>query len=245
MPRPPKAVLLAAGLGTRLRPLTDHTPKCLIEIGGRFLIDYWIDGLERCGVERALLNTHHLRAAVQAHIAHVNSRGALRIRESYEPELLGSAGTLHANPHWADDADDVLIIYADNLSEIDLRALVEFHRANGDPFTMALFHAPVPRACGIAELDDAHRVVSFVEKPEAPASDLANAGVYALTAEAYREIVACDAFDLGFDVIPRFVGRMRGFPIDGYHLDVGTHEALAQARRDIDALFGARDEKGS
>ena len=97
---------------------------------------------------------------------------------------------------------------------------------------MLLFRAPDPRACGIAELDEAGRVVSFVEKPREPRSNLANAGVYIASADAYREMAAMRAFDLGFEVLPRFVGRMRGWVWDGYHLDIGTHEALEKARRD-------------
>jgi NDP-sugar pyrophosphorylase family protein len=127
----------------------------------------------------------------------------------------------------------VLVIYADNLSTIDLSALLAFHRAHEDPLTMALFHAPNPRACGIATLDDAGRITAFTEKPENPASDLANAGLYVLDAAAWREIADMGAFDFGFDVLPRFVGRMRGFVHAGYHRDIGTPESLAQADADI------------
>ena len=81
------------------------------------------------------------------------------------------------------------------------------------------------------------RVVSFVEKPKEPRSDLANGGVYVVDADAYREIAAMRAFDLGFEVLPRFVGRMRGWAWEGYHLDVGTLEALEKARRDAPGLL--------
>jgi len=126
----------------------------------------------------------------------------------------------------------VIVVYADNFSDVDLRRMLAFHRAHGDPFTMLLFRAPDPRACGIAELDGEGRVVSFVEKPREPRSDLANAGVYVVSADAYREIAAARAFDLGFEILPRFVGRMRGWAWEGYHLDIGNPEALAKARRD-------------
>ena len=112
------------------------------------------------------------------------------------------------------------------------------------PFTMVLFRAPDPRACGIAELDAAGRIVAFVEKPDRPATDLANAGLYVVDADAYREIAAMRAFDLGFEVLPRFVGRMRGWVWGGYYLDIGTHEALARARSDFDAIFPRRREAG-
>lgn len=158
--------------------------------------------------------------------------------EAYEPELLGSAGTVAANRNWAEGADTIVIIYADNLSDIDLGALVAFHTAHPDPMTMALFHTPYPKKCGIATLDETARITAFVEKPEHPESDLANAGLYVVDADAWREIADLNAFDFGFDVLPRFVGRMRGYTHTGYHRDIGTHESLAQAEADAPALFG-------
>jgi NDP-sugar pyrophosphorylase family protein len=229
MSRRCKALLLAAGLGTRLRPLTETVPKCLVPIAGKPLLDYWFDKLESAAVNDVLINTHHLRGAVTDHLARVSATRPFRIREAYEPKLLGSAGTVHANRDWVDDADECLIVYADNFSSVALDALLAFHRGHDDPMTMLLFHTPYPKQCGIATLDAAGRIVEFVEKPQEPASDLANAGVYVVDAGAYREMADRNAFDLGFDVLPAFVGRMRGFPFDGYHRDIGNYDALKQA----------------
>jgi histidinol-phosphate phosphatase family protein len=232
-----KALLLAAGLGTRLRPLTDTVPKCLVPIAGRPLLDVWVDSLAEADAVEARINTHALAETVRAYVEQVNAAKRLRLVESYEPTLLGSAGTVTANADLADDAELVVILYADNLSDIDLRPLIAYHRQHGDPLTMVLFRAPNPSACGIAELDGDGRIISFVEKPQRPASNLANAGIYVVTAEAYREIAAIGAFDLGFDVLPRFVGRMRGWEWGGYYLDIGTPEALDRARRDAVSIF--------
>jgi mannose-1-phosphate guanylyltransferase len=233
-----KALLLAGGLGTRLRPLTDRLPKCLVPIAGKALLDYWLESIERAGIEDVLINTHHLRPQVWEHCAErMRTRPRLRIHETYEPALLGSAGTLHANAGWMDDADDCVIIYADNLSNVALTDLLTAHRAHGAPLTMMLFRHPFPEQAGIVELDADGRVVSFVEKPSQPASDLANAGLYALDALTYREIAAQDAFDIGFDVLPRYVGRMRGWLFEGYHRDIGTLEALEQARAAAPRVF--------
>jgi histidinol-phosphate phosphatase family protein len=232
-----KALILAGGLGTRLRPLTDVIPKCLLSIGGRTLLDYWVECLVEAGISEARINNHAHAGRVRDHLHSVNSAGRLHLSEAYEPELLGSAGTVAANADLAEGADEIVIIYADNLSDIDLRPLLAFHRQHGDPLTMVLFRAPNPRACGIAELDGEGRIVSFIEKPERPASDLANAGLYVVDAAAYREIAAMEAFDLGFDVLPRFVGRMRGWVWGGYYLDIGTHEALERARREVTSTF--------
>ena len=227
-----KALLLAAGLGTRLRPLTDSVPKCLIPIAGKPLLDIWIERLSKCGIREAAINTHALAENVRARIAEINAKNDLRLIEAYEPVLLGSAGTVTANMDLANDADEVVIIYADNFSDIDLRPLIAFHRMHADPLTMVLFRASNPSACGIAVLDEDGRIISFVEKPKAPASDLANAGLYVADACAFREIAKMRAFDLGFDVLPRFVGRMRGWTWGGYYLDIGTHEALKIANHD-------------
>jgi histidinol-phosphate phosphatase family protein len=232
-----KALILAGGLGTRLRPLTDVIPKCLLPIGRQTLLDYWVECLAEAGILEARINTHAHAEHVREHIRSVNSAGRLHLAESYEPELLGTSGTVAANANLADFADDVVIIYADNLSDVDLRPLLAFHRQHGDPLTMVLFRAPNPHACGIAELDHEGRIVSFIEKPERPTSDLANAGLYVVNAAAYREIVAMETFDLGFDVLPKFVGRMRGWVWGGYHLDVGTHESLERARREVASAF--------
>ena len=206
-------------------------------IAGRPLLEYWFDRLGHAGLHNVRINNHHLPDQLREYIQRVNHRGMFRVSEAYEPVLLGSAGTVHANQDLADDARDCLIIYADNLSDVDLSKLIAFHRSHDDPITMLLFHALVPENCGIAELDGVSRIIGFVEKPEHPKSNLANAGVYALTADTYREIAEMNLFDLGFHVIPKFVGRMRGFLWEGYHRDIGTHEALAGAELAARSVF--------
>ncbi len=234
-----KALLLAGGLGTRLRPVTDTTPKCLVDINGRPLLDYWFSALHAAGITDILINTHHLPDSVRKFIAEKNRQG-FRAAETYEPVLLGSAGTITANRAWGDDADDIVIVYADNLSDLDIAGLLSTHRSHGLPLTMLLFHAPNPKACGIAELDNSGKIIEFEEKPEHPKSDLANAGVYAVTASAWRQIADLKAFDLGFDVLPRFAGRMQGHTHEGYHRDIGNLEALAAARVAAPAVFSSQ-----
>ena len=224
-----KALVLAGGLGTRLRPLTDSVPKCLVDIGGRPLLDYWFDSLAQAGIRDVLVNTHHLREPVQRFLAEKRRRGFNAV-EAYEPTLLGSAGTIAANAAWGNDVDEVAIVYADNYSDASVHDLLQFHRAGREPMSMLLFRAPNPKAAGIVELDPDGRVVAFEEKPAAPKSDLANGGLYVASAAAWREIAAMKAFDIGFDVLPRFVGRMRGFVHSGVHRDIGDMQALLRAR---------------
>jgi len=208
----------------------------MVHVAGRPLLDYWFLALNNADVRDILINTHHLPEPVRCYIAEKNRQG-FRAVETFEAKLLGSAGTIAANVDWAADADDILIIYADNLSDVDLGELLATHRTHGDAVTMLLFHAPNPRACGIAELDCDGRVIRFEEKPEDPKTDLANAGVYVVTAAAWREIADMKVFDIGFHVLPFFAGRMRGCVHSGYHRDIGDMEALTAAQHDASRLF--------
>jgi histidinol-phosphate phosphatase family protein len=235
-----KALVMAAGLGQRLRPLTDDCPKCLLPVGGRPLLDYWLDRLVACGVREVIVNTHAHRGQMARYIEAVNARGGIRVKESYEPSLLGTAGTVRANAEALAEADRVVVIYADNFSGVDLGRMLAFHQSHEDPLTMLLFRAEEPSRCGIAQLDDAGRIVQFVEKPSEPVGDLANGGGYVLEAPLVRRIAAMDAFDLGFDVLPRLQGEMRGWVFDGYHRDIGTHESYARAQGDARAILKAR-----
>src|SRR5487761_2108787 len=103
------SIILAGGLGNRLRPLTDSLPKCLVPIKGRPLLDYWIDALAAAGVKSARVNTPAHAEQVRDAIAQVNASGRLRLAETYEPTLLGSAGTIAANADLAEDVDDVIV----------------------------------------------------------------------------------------------------------------------------------------
>jgi mannose-1-phosphate guanylyltransferase len=227
-----KAFLLAAGLGTRLRPITDTTPKCLVEIGGRPLLDIWLDALTKAGVDQVLVNTHHLADQVKARVADRSTPPIVRL--SHEPVLLGSAGTLLANRDFVADDDMFLVINADNLTDFDLGQLIDAHRAGGTIATLSVFRAPRPSECGIVEVAADGRVVGFVEKPAEPMSDLANAGMYAFHPSVLDEIPDGTPRDIGFDLLPRFVGRARVVTLedDCYFRDIGSVVALELARNE-------------
>jgi mannose-1-phosphate guanylyltransferase len=225
-----KAFLLAAGLGTRLRPLTDSTPKCMLRIGDRPLLDIWLDALAAAGVHEVLVNLHHLAPVVRAHLA--ARRGDPVVHLVEEPELLGSAGTLLANRAFVDGEEMFLAVNADNLTDFDLTILVDAHRSGGAIATLSLFRAPCPSACGIVDVEDG-RVVGFVEKPAEPSSDLANAGMYAFHPAVLDLIAGPPPADIGYDLLPRLVGAARAVTLDGsYFLDIGTPAALDRARNE-------------
>jgi mannose-1-phosphate guanylyltransferase len=224
-----KAFLLAAGVGSRLRPITDTIPKCMVPIDGRPLLDVWLDAFDRAGVDEVLVNLHHLPHIVRQHVAERAPSPAVRL--VFEQELLGSAGTLAANREWVAGEDFFLACNADNLTDFDLLDLIHAHRQADVAATLTAFHSPNPSAGGVLEVDDAGWVTGFTEKPAAPASDLVNAGMYAFSPAVLDEIKRTPA-DIGFDLLPALVGRARAVAVEGYFRDIGTPEAYRQAREE-------------
>jgi mannose-1-phosphate guanylyltransferase len=225
-----KAFLLAAGLGTRLRPITDQIPKCMLPIDGQPLLDIWLDAFDRAGVDEVLVNTHHLPEVVSQHVK--QRAGSPIVKTVFEPELLGSAGTLVANRKWVEGDEMFLACYADNLTDFDLNSLIEFHRERAAAATLTVFHAKQPSACGIVELDGARQVVGFVEKPAQPTSDLANAGMYAFHPSILDEVDPKPPKDIGYDLLPRLIGRATAISVEGYLRDIGTPEAYRLAQQE-------------
>jgi mannose-1-phosphate guanylyltransferase len=232
-----KAFLLAAGKGTRLKPYTVDRPKCLIPILGRPLLKIWLDNLEKHGIDEVLINTHHHAGQVEQFIDAQRLATPMKLRTVYEPKLLGSAGTLWHNRGLVTDGSDFVIAYADNLTNLNLGKMIDFHkkiRSMGGILTMGLIKAPNPSACGIVTLDDHGVVVKFIEKPDRPESDLANGGVYIASTEIFRTFKQLDlnrgkAIDLGYHVLPQLVGRMYGFRITDYLTDIGTPQNYSTA----------------
>lgn len=202
----------------------------MIEVGGRPLLDIWLDALQSAGVDEVLVNLHHLPEVVTAHLD--LRQGGPSVCTFFEPELLGSAGTLLAHKDWVKGEDLFLACYADNLTDFDLGSLVSHHRQTGAVATLTVFHTDNPSACGIVQLDDNGRVVGFVEKPSQPKSNLANAGMYAFDTKVLDLLGTTVPLDIGYHLLPRLVGRSRALPVAGYVRDIGTPESYQQAQRD-------------
>jgi mannose-1-phosphate guanylyltransferase len=215
-----KAFLLAAGNGTRLRPLTDKLPKCLVPIRGKPLLEIWLELLESHGVREILINLHAHADVVRQFLSGRFPRLGIRLEE--EPQLFGSAGTLAAHREWLSDDSDFWILYADVLTNVDLGQMSRFHKTHASAATLGVYNVSDPRRCGIAVVDDAERVLRFLEKPKDPPGNLAFAGVMIGTRALLEAIPSARPADIGFDVLPRLAGDMFAYRIQEFLLDIGT-----------------------
>jgi mannose-1-phosphate guanylyltransferase len=223
-----KAFLLAGGHGVRLRPITDKIPKCLVPIQGVPLLSIWLQLCKRIGIDEVLINVHAHAAAVCDFLER-NPNG-VKVRVVAEPHLLGSAGTLRVNRAWVSSDDFFWIFYADVLNRADFASMLQLHRRRRPAATLGLYHVPDPRRCGIVKLDPDGVIHEFVEKPENPASNLAFSGLMIGTPELLDVIPESTPTDIGFHVLPQLTGRMLGFHIHDYLIDIGTMENYQHAQ---------------
>lgn len=223
-----KAFLLAAGHGTRLRPITDTVPKCLVPIQGIPLLALWLECCKRLGVDEIMINLHAHAAPVREFLRRRADATPVRIVE--EPELLGSAGTLRANRDWLGSDDLFWIFYADVLSSADLKSMSRLHRERRPVATLGVYQVSDPRRCGIVTTDQEGVIVEFVEKPTNPAGNWAFSGLMIGTPEMLDYIPEDVPADIGFHVLPRLTGRMVAFPIHDYLIDIGTMENYQKAQ---------------
>jgi mannose-1-phosphate guanylyltransferase len=225
-----KAVLLAAGRGTRLAPLTTTLPKILVSVAGEPLLTRQLRYLAMQGVTEVLLNVHHHADLVENYLA--MSGWPVEVTVYDEPQLRGTAGALFPMRERL-DTDNFVVLYGDVVSDHNLRA---FQRESRGIATLAYYVASDIGGKGMLDLDHDQRVRGFVEKPPGKQSGRVNAGIYALDPAIFKFIP--EFGDFGFDVWPRVLAAgevIYGAPIDGYLLDMGSPDALAQLRRDIEA----------
>jgi NDP-sugar pyrophosphorylase family protein len=228
-----KGMILAAGEGQRLRPLTEHLPKPMLPIAGRPLMEHTILHLCDCGVTDLAINLYHLPAAVMDYFGN-GSRWGVRLRYSVEEKLMGSAGGVKRLQTFFDDT--FMVYYGDVFTRADLRPMIAFHRRAGVLATMGLYQVPDPWNRGIVQLDNSQTIVRFVEKPprDQVFSNLANAGIYILEPEVLDCIPAGQAYDFGNDVFPKMLAegaRIAGYVIEDTLIDIGLPEKYAEANR--------------
>jgi len=232
-----RALLLAAGLGTRLQPLTNYLPKCLVPIHGRPLLDYWLDNLLNNGVEEVLINTHYMAPVVQQYLD--ESSWATHVKTVYEDSLLGTGGTILKNREFL-EGEAFLVAHADNLTIFDVQSFFAQHstRPSHADLTMMVFKSQDPRSCGVVSLDANGIVQGFYEKVAEPPGNLANAAVYIFEPTVVERIASFDkaGVDISNDVIPSFIGQIFSWHNELYHRDIGTLESWIESNLDFPSM---------
>jgi mannose-1-phosphate guanylyltransferase len=223
-----KAFILAAGEGTRLKPITDKLPKCLVPIRGVPLLAIWLDICRSAGIREVLINLHAHADAVRNFVDRCHDGVNIHVVE--EPSLLGSAGTLRANRAWVDDEEFFWVFYADVLNRADLPGMARMHRERRPAATIGVYEVPDPQRCGIVSMRADGIVEQFVEKPKQPTSNLAFSGLMIGTPTLLNAIPASGPADIGFHVLPKLVGEMVGFVVKDYLIDIGTMENYRAAQ---------------
>lgn len=240
--RTPKALILAAGEGTRLRPLTLDRPKPMLPIRGKPLLEITIELLRRHGIRDIAINLHYRPDAITSHLGDGTALG-VHITYSRENTILGTAGAARKLDGYLGNGP-LVVFYGDVLTNLDVSALLAFHEqaVTRDPRTQAtlsLYHVPNPTEVGLVGLDCNGRITCFVEKPKPDQvfTDLANAGVLVIESAAIGKIPPDTFCDFGLHVFPQLLeagAPMYGWVIpDGtYLLDIGTPEKYAQAQKE-------------
>jgi mannose-1-phosphate guanylyltransferase len=233
-----RGLLLSAGLGTRLRPLTLTTPKCLVSIRGVPLLDHWLPMLLNGGIERTLINTHHLAELVRRHVR--ESAWKDRVDLVHETELLGTGGTILANRSYFGNRP-FFIAHSDNLAWFDVGAFITRHNARPPQalITMMTFETDAPQSCGIVEEDANGLVIGFHEKVADPPGLLANGAVYVFEPIVLDFIASLGKrnVDISTELLPNFVGRICTFKNTHYHRDIGSIEGLDKANSEYSETF--------
>jgi NDP-sugar pyrophosphorylase family protein len=196
------AMVLAAGRGTRLGPLTEARPKPMMPLGGRPILQNTLELLGRAGIRDVIINLHHHGDQIRSHFGDGGGCG-VRITYSEEPILQGTAGALR--PFRDVLTSTFLVVYGDNFFRCDLERLVEGHCRRRGLGTMALWEWPDATQSGIARLDGESRIVEFLEKPppDTMFSPLINAGLLVWEPEVFRYIANQGPVDFSRDVVPR------------------------------------------
>jgi NDP-sugar pyrophosphorylase family protein len=233
-----KAMILAAGLGTRLRPLTNTIPKPLLPIAGTPLIVWNLLLLKRHGFHDVVINLHHLGPMIEQGVGN-GSRYGLRIIYSHEPVILGTGGGLKkAEPHFS--GESVLVLNGDTLVDLDLTALCAFHKQRDAVATLVLRKDPDAALWGLVEMDSDNRIVRIAGRgrlDQVPTQPRMFAGIHVLSTRLLRDVpkgVASTIIDPYVAAIQRGE-TILGYDFEGYWSDIGTPERYAQAEQDASA----------
>jgi mannose-1-phosphate guanylyltransferase len=228
-----KAVVMAGGEGTRLRPLTLDVPKPFLRVAGKPAVEYALEALVAAGIKDIIITTFYKPERLIRHLAG-GARLNARIFYSVEDQAMGTAGGV-AKCLSLTGMDTVVVLSGDVIADVNIKSLVNAHKKSGAAATMALTRVENVSEFGIVGLDETGRIVRFKEKPKTPDetfSNLINTGIYVLEPAALREVPEGSPYDFSKDLFPKLLAKgmkMQGVPIDGFWMDVGRPADLIKA----------------
>lgn len=230
-----KAMILAAGEGTRLRPLTYHLPKPLVPILNRPVIDYVLEFLSKNGIDEVMINLHYKADMIKNHLCFTFLPG-IKVSYSIESSPLGTAGGVKAVEDFFDDT--FVVIGGDDLCDVDLEEVVEFHHRRKALATIGLYRVDEVEQYGVVVTDDTGKITQFQEKPRKSEakSNWANTGIYVFEPEIFKFIPKNSFFDFGKNLFPTLKEKnlaFYGYKSEGYWKDVGNLVEYRAAQFDI------------
>ena len=231
-----KAVVMAGGEGSRLRPITSNRPKPLVPVVNKPIMEHIVELLRRHGITEVVATLHYLADEIQQYFGDGSDFG-VQMHYSIEDSPLGTAGSVKQAEELLQD-DTFLIISGDALTDCNLSAAVDFHRANGALATLVLHRVPNPLEFGIVITRQDGRIERFLEKPDWSEvfSDTVNTGIYILEPEIFHEMQMGQNYDWSKDIFPALLrsgAPLFGYVMDEYWCDVGTLEQYREAQQDV------------
>ncbi|MDR0915742.1 MAG: NTP transferase domain-containing protein [Oscillospiraceae bacterium] len=238
-----KAIILAGGEGTRLRPLTENMPKPMLDIAGSPVIEHIVTLLAKHGFDDIMLALRYMPEAIVNHFCvaktgsdYTTACGVVRLRYIVEQSPRGTAGAVADCMDFA-DGEDVLVVSGDCLCDFDLNQLMRYHLDRRAYATIALTTCACPTEYGLVLTDGDGAVTGFVEKPswENVVTDRINAGIYALSPRAFDGVPQSGMYDFALDLFPKMLADgapLYALPLDGYWRDIGTPETYNLANAD-------------
>ena len=228
-----KALILAAGRGTRLGKLTENLPKPLVQVNGKPVIDYLINKLIKLDVNEIFINIHYKYELLEKFI--LDSKYKTKITLVHEDELLGTAGTLK-NLIYELSVGDFIVMHADNYFLDDLETLKQSHLLSNPEYLITLGTFPVtnPENFGTVELSKNNTVLKYFEKQVSSSSKIANSAIYFMKPGIETEVRKLKTYenDIGLNLLPRLLGKIKAIELKGYFYDIGTPENLLLANKE-------------
>ena len=231
-----KAVVLAAGMGNRLRPLTNKRPKPMIPVINRPVMEHIIHNLRHHGIHTIFCNLHYRAQDIKAYFGDGRDWGASIVWRE-QTQLTGPAGGFALFDDLIDSHETVIVVSGDAIHDVNISALVEFHHQHQALLSVVMKRVPNPGRFGVGEIDEQQRIVSFKEKPslDTASSGLVSCGIYCVSGRLLAAIPRDQVYDFGADLIPLMASREEAvfcFETQSYWCDVGQPLDLWQANQD-------------